>query len=177
MKMTQYHEFYTLAYIAKNRLRIKPKDEEEAKQVVKEQAVKEQAVKEQVKTNTIKEENEMLDLVKLYKERKIEKISEDAETARVKAWEKDTTYKTLKDLSEKTKTKSDYLFAFWFKAAPDLVEKELDKILKDKEEKELQLDKFISEVDAYLSLCETYEQKINALINFGILDNSGRLNV
>lgn len=35
MKMTEYHTFYTLPYIAEKRLRIKPKDEEEAKQVIK----------------------------------------------------------------------------------------------------------------------------------------------
>ena len=34
MKMTKYHTFYTLDYIAEKGLRIKPKDEEEAKQVI-----------------------------------------------------------------------------------------------------------------------------------------------
>ena len=107
----------------------------------------------------------------------MEKLSNDAETARVKAWEKDTTYKTLKDLAEKTKTKNGYLFTFDFEVMPDSVINEIDKIQKDREEKEIQLNKLIDEVNAYLSLCETYEQKINALIGFGILDNGGRLNV
>lgn len=156
MKMTKYHEFYTLDYIAEKGLRIKPKDEEEAKQVIaylyamgyqwssgtmqdtfysyygdktsyciypKEIAFSDEMSGwiapqqiigrgEQVKTNTIKEENEMLELVKLYKERKIEKLSNDAEAARAKAWEKDSTYKALKDLSEKNKNKRWLLIYF-----------------------------------------------------------------
>ena len=130
-----------------------------------------------IKPNTIKEENEMLELVKLYKDRKMDKLFKDADAAQSKAWEKDSTYKTLKDLSEKTKTKDGYLFTFDFAFMPDSVREEIDKIQKDREEKEIQLNKLIDEVNAYLSLCETYEQKINALIGFGILDNGGRLNV
>lgn len=60
---------------------------------------------------------------------------------------------------------------------PDSVRKEIDKIQKDREEKEIQLNKFIDEVNASLSLCETYGQKISVLIGFDIIDNSGRLTV
>lgn len=238
MKMTKYHTFYTLDYIAEKGLRIKPKDEEEAKQVIaylyamgyqwlsytmqdtfysyygdktsyciypdKEIAFsgemnkwiapqqivgKEETdnigsncsfdkfIKEQVKTNTIKEENEMLELVKLYKDRKMDKLFKDADAAQSVAWEKDTTYKALKDLAEKTKTKDGYLFTFNFEVMPDSVRKEIDKIQKDREEKEIQLNKFIDEVNAQLDLCETYGQKIVVLTGYEILDESGRLTV
>lgn len=232
MKMTKYHEFYTLDYIAEKGLRIKPKDEEEAKQVIaylyamgyqwssgtmqdtfysyygdktsyciypKEIAFSDEMsgwiapqqivgkeekdcsfdkfIKEQIKPNTIKEENEMLELVKLYKDRKMDKLFKDADAAQSEAWEKDTTYKALKDLAEKTKTKNGYLFTFNFEVMPDSVRKEIDKIQKDREEKEIQLNKFIDEVNAQLDLCETYGQKIVVLTGYEILDESGRLTV
>lgn len=236
--MKEYHTLYTLDYIAEKRLRIKPKDEEEAKQVIdylyamgyqwpsgtmqdtfysyygdktsyciypnKDIAFSdemshwiapqqisgkdeenqlvcsfkkfvEEQLQIQTETNIIKEENnKMLDLVKIYKYKKIEKLCEDSKKARAKAWEKDTTYKTLKDLSEKTK--DGYLFTFNFEVAPDLVVKELDRINREKEEKEIQLNKLIDEVNAHLSLCETYEQKIAILQGYEILDKSGRIN-
>lgn len=120
-------------------------------------------------------ENKMK-LLEIYRDRKMEKLSEDAEAARAKAWEKDTTYKALKDLSEKTKTKDGYLFTFNFAFMPDSVREEIDKIQKDREEKEIQLNRLINEVEAQLTECETYEQKVNVLKAYEILDEKGKVN-
>ena len=115
-------------------------------------------------------------LLEIYRDRKMEKLYKDMETAQDKAWEKDSTCKTLKELAEKTKTKDGYLFTFSFTFMPDSVKKEIDKIHKDKEEKEIQLNKLINEVEAQLAECETYEQKINVLKAYEILDEKGRVN-
>ncbi len=120
-------------------------------------------------------ENKM-ELLKIYRDRKTDKLIEDADKARSKAWEKNSTYKTLKDLSEKTKTKADYLFTFNFNTIPDSVREEIDKIQKDREEKEIQLSRFVKEVEAQLKECETYEQKINILKAYEILDEKGKVN-
>ena len=115
-------------------------------------------------------------LLEIYRDRKIDKLFKDMDTAQDKAWEKNSTYKTLKDLAEKTKTKDGYLFNFNFIFMPDSVREEIDKIHKDKEEKEIQLNRLINEVEAQLAECETYEQKINVLKAYEILDEKGRVN-
>lgn len=120
-------------------------------------------------------ENKMK-LLEIYRDRKTDKLFEDADKTQSKAWEKDTTYKALKDLSEKTKTKDGYLFTFDFAFMPDSVREEIDKIQKDREEKEIQLNRLINEVEAQLAECETYEQKINVLKAYEILDEKGKVN-
>lgn len=241
--MKEYHTLYTLDYIAENQISIKPKDEEEAKQLINylyamgyqwisdtqqdtfyhyyknktsyfispssvitfstcektgykyitpqqisgkdeenqlvcsfKKFVEEQ-LQIQTETNKIKEETNMLELVKLYKERKMGKIARYVDNARATAWERDSTYKTLKDLAEKTKKKNGYLFTFNFEIVPDLVAKELDRLNREKEEKEIELNKLIEEVNAQLDLCETYDQKIVILKGYGILDWYGKISV
>ena len=115
-------------------------------------------------------------LLEIYRDRKIDKLFKDMDTAQDKAWEKNSTYKALKDLAEKTKTKDGYLFNFNFIFMPDSVREEIDKIHKDKEEKEIQLNRLINEVEAQLAECETYEQKINVLKAYEILDEKGKVN-
>lgn len=118
----------------------------------------------------------IMKLLEIYRDRKMDKLFEDADKAQDKAWEKNSTYKTLKDLSEKTKTKDGYLFTFNFDIMPDSVREEINKIQKDKEEKEVQLNRLINEVNAQLQECETYEQKINILKAYEILDEKGKVN-
>lgn len=120
-------------------------------------------------------ENEMK-LLEIYRDRKMDKLFKDADAAQSVAWEKDSTYKALKDLAEKTKTKDGYIFTFDFAFMPDSVRKEIDKIQKDKEEKEIQLNRLMDEVNAQLTECETYEQKINVLKTYEILDEKGKVN-
>lgn len=120
-------------------------------------------------------ENEMK-LLEIYRDRKMDKIFKELDTAQDKAWEKDSTYKTLKDLSEKTKTKNGYLFTFNFDNMPDSVREEINKAQKNREEKEVQLSRLMDEVNAQLSECETYEQKINILKTYEILDEKGKVN-
>lgn len=131
-------------------------------------------------TNSIKErfegEDNKMKLLEIYRDRKIDKLFKDMDTAQDKAWEKNSTYKVLKELAEKTKTKDGYLFNFNFIFMPDSVREEIDKIHKDKEEKEIQLNRLINEVEAQLVECETYEQKINVLKAYEILDEKGRVN-
>lgn len=118
----------------------------------------------------------VMKLLEIYKDRKMDKLFRDADKAQDKAWEKNNTYKTLKDLSEKTKTKDGYLFTFNFGIMPDSVREEIDKIQRNKEENETQLSRLIDEVEAQLSECETYEQKINILKAYEILDEKGKVN-
>lgn len=120
-------------------------------------------------------ENKMK-ILEIYRDRKTDKLFEDEDKARSKAWEKNSTYKTLKDLFEKTKTKNGYLFTFNFATMPDSVREEIDKIQKDREEKETQLSRLVNEVEAQLKECETYEQKINILKAYEILDEKGKVN-
>lgn len=131
-------------------------------------------------TNSIKERFEggdnKMKLLEIYMDRKMDKLFKDMDTAQDKAWEKNSTYKALKDLAEKTKTKDGYLFNFNFIFMPDSVREEIDKIHKDKEEKEIQLNRLINEVEAQLAECETYEQKINVLKAYEILDEKGKVN-
>lgn len=118
----------------------------------------------------------IMKLLEIYRDRKMDKLFRDADKAQDKAWGKNSTYKALKDLSEKTKTKDGYLFTFNFGIMPDSVREEIDKIQKDKEEKEVQLNRLINEVNAQLQECETYEQKINILKAYEILDEKGKVN-
>lgn len=123
-----------------------------------------------------KEGENRMKLLEIYRDRKMDKLFKDADAAQSKAWEKDSTYKTLKDLSEKTKTKDGYLFTFRLTSIPDSVREEINKIRKDKEEKEVQLNRLMDEVNAQLAECETYEQKINVLKTYEILDEKGKVN-
>lgn len=118
----------------------------------------------------------IMKLLEIYRDRKMDKLFRDADKAQDKAWGKNSTYKALKDLSEKTKTKDGYLFTFNFGIMPDSVREEIDKIQKDKEEKEVRLNRLINEVNAQLQECETYEQKMNVLKTYEILDEKGKVN-
>lgn len=123
-----------------------------------------------------KEGENGMKLLEIYKDRKMDKLFKDADKAQDKALEKNSTYKMLMELAEKTKTKDGYLFTFHFGSMPDSVREEIDKIQKDREEKESQLNILINEVNAQLSECETYEQKINVLKVYEILDEKGKVN-
>ena len=233
----KYYNYYTLDYIAQNEIRIKPKDEEEAKLVIKylykagyswlvgtpqetcydvygsktcyrifpdkqitysnkelnciapQQITGIRAdvddygfeifvtVKKETQTNTIKEENKMLDLVKIYKERKEAQIEDNARIAKDKALDKDPTIKALRDLQAKSK-RSDggYMFTYELCNTSDIVEKEYEKITKNAVKETRELNALIDEVNAQLGLCETYAQKIAILKGYGILDESGRIN-
>lgn len=130
---------------------------------------------EYMKERFKKGDNEMK-LLEIYRDRKMDNLFKEADEAQDKAWEKDNTYKTLKDLAEKTKTKDGYLFTFNFDSMSDSLREEMDKIQKDRGEKVTKLNKLIDEVNAQLSECETYEQKMNVLKTYEILDEKGKVN-
>lgn len=236
--MEKYHSFYTLDYMAEKGIRIKPKDEEEAKLVIKylykagyrweydkhsnertatyydvygdktsyhiylngnitysdnlENCIVpqqitgmteggnygfERFVKEETQTNTIKEEKEMLDLVKIYKERKEAQIKDNARIAKNKALDKDPTIKALKDLQAKSKrSDGSDVFTYALCDTPDSLEKEYEKITENAVKETRELNALIDEVNAQLGLCETYDQKIAILKGYGILSESGRIN-
>ena len=243
--MEEYYQYYTLDYMAEKGIRIKPKDEEEAKQVIaylykagyrwragsKEDTfyktygdktsyriypnkvifysysdelenciapqqitgiedgnnvcsfnkfVKKQTqtqIQTQTQTNTIKEEKGMLDLVKIYKERKEAQIKNNARIAKDKALDKDPTIKALKDLQAKSKrSDGSDVFTYALCDTSDSLEKEYEKITENAVKETRELNALIDEVNAQLGLCETYDQKIAILKGYGILDESGRIN-
>ena len=124
-----------------------------------------------------KEGENKMELLEIYRVRKNNKLNEELDKAKEKAWEKDPTYKTLAELQEKSKTKDGhYVFEFSFFNKPDAVEKEYNKIKQEADKKATELSELIGEVRAQLAECETYEQKINVLKAYEILDEKGRVN-
>lgn len=237
--MEKYYQYYTLDYMAEKDIRIKPKDEEEAKQVIaylykagyhwlagsKEDTFYQSYVNKtsyriypdkviaysgessnciapqqitgiedgnsvcsfnkfvktqtqtQTQTNTIKDEKGMLDLVKIYKERKENEIHKKAKNEKEKAWNKDNLCKTLADLQKKTtRENGSYMFTYELSDTPDIVKKEYDKINENEAKETRELNALIDEVNAQLGLCETYDQKMTILKGYGIINDSGRIN-
>lgn len=119
-------------------------------------------------SSNIKEEKENMELLNIFIDRKRELLTDQREIEFEDVRECNETYRKAKELG------NDVQFVGKFNQE---ILNDLDEIAKRYEEEIAKLSKFKKEVEAQLEICETYEQKIDILKVYNILDNKGRLTI
>ena len=125
----------------------------------------------------IKKENNEMELLNIYFDRKQKEVKEKHREKDIKIKSKDPIYKELNDIAKKYKdvrgvvcyTAYDFEFSDEIKNA----------IVKNDRDCDVQLDanyELKAEIIAQLDVCETYEQKMNILKSYGVIDENGILN-
>lgn len=118
--------------------------------------------------SNIKEEKENMELLNIFIDRKRELLTDQREIEFEDVRECDETYRKAKELGNDVK--------FVGKFSQEILD-DLDEIAKRYEEEIAKLSKFKKEVEAQLEICETYDQKIDILKLYNILDNKGKLSI
>lgn len=143
------------------------------------QAVSDQPT-EETKTFNIKGENEMNRILEVYYGRKRDKINAEFGKKCDKIKLADENYKVYNECVDKLvpiyeKTKQTFhditkpLFS-------DETNKKLDELNLKREKELTKLDNEFDEINAQLSMCETYEQKQSVLKLYKVIDENGKLN-
>lgn len=125
----------------------------------------------------IKKENNEMELLNIYFDRKQKEVKEKYKEKDVKIRCKDPVYKELHDIAKKYEgvrgvichTGCDFEFSDEIKKA----------IVKNDRDYDAQLDanyELKAEITAQLEVCETYEQKMNVLKSYGVVNANGILN-
>lgn len=122
----------------------------------------------------------MNNILDIYGARKREKINKHYEQLMELTKLADERYATFKDCSDKLDKlyKEDGVITHPL-VEPQLAEntkKHLEKLAELREEEYCKLENLMREVNAQLSMCETYEQKQNVLNNYKILKSNGKIN-
>jgi hypothetical protein len=124
-----------------------------------------------------KKENKEMELLEIYfeeKQRQLE-IKRDAKCDKIKL--KDPIIRELEALAKKYKdVKGLSIFANYEYQFSKEIYAELDKCEKDYKRQKGELIGLKKEIIAQLDLCETYEQKMNVLKAYGVVDEQGKLN-
>lgn len=135
---------------------------------------------EETKTFNIKGENEMNRILEVYYERKRDKINAEFGKKCDKIKLADENYKVYKEcvdklapIYEKTKQTFHDITKPYFS---DETNKKLDELNLKREEELTKLDKDFDEINAQISMCETYEQKQSVLKLYKVIDENGKLN-
>ena len=127
--------------------------------------------------NYIEKENKEMELLEIYfeeKQRQLE-IKRDAKCDKIKL--KDPIIRDLEALAKKYKdVKGLSIFANYEYQFSKEIYAELDKCEKDYKRQKGELIGLKKEIIAQLDLCETYEQKMNVLKAYGVIDEQGKLN-
>ena len=122
-------------------------------------------------------ENKEMELLEIYfeeKQRQLE-IKRDVKCDKIKL--KDPIIRELEALAEKYKdVKGLSIFANYEYQFSKEIYAELDKCEKDYKRQKGELIGLKKEIIAQLDLCETYEQKMNVLKAYGVIDEQGKLN-
>lgn len=116
-----------------------------------------------------KKENEMNKILEIYEKRVISKAWKDAEKRAEKIKEKDNDYAAFKKLNN-----SKIQFTGNFSKE---IEVELDKNRDIATVTVAKAQQTVMEVEAQLEICETYEQKINILKLYNVLNEEGKLSI
>jgi hypothetical protein len=135
---------------------------------------------EETKTFNIKGENEMNRIVEVYYGRKRDKINAEFGKKCDKIKLADENYKVYKEcvdklapIYEKTKQTFHDITKPYFS---DETNKKLDELNLKREEELTKLDNDFDEINAQISMCETYEQKQSVLKLYKVIDENGKLN-
>ena len=128
-----------------------------------------------------------MELLNIYQQRKQIKISEEFENKRKELRKKDTLYTKLLKLKEEYENRlSDEhalrddgysIFSLNNYKAPKALMEEFNDLEREEDSAYSELSKLVEEVKAQLSICETYEQKMNILKVYGILTEEGKINI
>lgn len=125
----------------------------------------------------IKEEKKEMELLDIYFNEKIKQleIKHDAKCDKIKL--KDPIVRELEALAEKYKdVKGLSIFTTYeYQFSQEILE-EMNKCDKDYRIQREKLSSLEYEIKAQLDICETYEQKMNVLKAYGVIDEQGKLN-
>lgn len=119
-----------------------------------------------------KGENEM-ELLEIYKNRKMEEIEKECKENIKKLEWKDEINLEIKEFEILIKQKYDLKDFEILSNTSTFTDETTFKIHKEEDNmtnKKRELRDLISEVEAQIKLCETYEQKIDVLVNYGVID-------
>lgn len=135
---------------------------------------------EEIKTVNIKGDYEMNRILEIYYGRKRDKINAEFGKKCDKIKLADENYKVYKEcvdklapIYEKTKQTFHDITKPYFS---DETNKKLDELNLKREEELTKSDIEIDEINAQLSMCETYEQKQSVLKLYKVIDENGRVN-
>lgn len=135
-----------------------------------------------------RKENNIMKLLDIYRERKQNQITEEFDKKRKQLKEKDTLYTKLLKLKEEYETRlkteqiaSDMVNMNIFNLnnykPSEKLNEEFNNLMREEDLAYEELNKLVEEVDSQLSICETYEQKMNILKLYNIITEEGKLNV
>ena len=124
----------------------------------------------------LEKENKM-NILDVYFENEQEKNDEKFEKMKEKAMKKDIVYKEVVDLKNKYRGVSGIDISISTRAyqPSDEVIKELSKLYDKRDARDKELRALEKEIRAQLDICETYEQKMNVLKAYGVVDEQGKL--
>lgn len=127
--------------------------------------------------NKIKEEKKEMELLEIYFNEKIKQLEIEHDKKRDKIKTKDPIIKELGALAKKYKdVKGLSIFPNCeYQFSKEILE-ELNKCDKDYRIQREKLSSLENEIKAQLDICETYEQKMNVLKVYGVVDEQGKLN-
>lgn len=130
-----------------------------------------------IETLQNKEEKEMK-LLKIYQERKLEQIDKNYEQMREAIVKDDEFMKKVEEFEKALKAEYKEIYediTVSISAKTEDTQKKLDILRKERDDAKEELSKKYVEIEAQLDICETYEQKIDVLVSYGVLDKKTKV--
>ena len=114
-------------------------------------------------------EANLMKILDIYKDNRVEEINQKYSKEREEILEKDEIVKDIQKINKKI-AKTDFKPISYETRMTEETQKLLNDNEATRKEEIVKIDDLVEEVTAQLELCETYEQKIQVLINYGIID-------
>jgi hypothetical protein len=131
----------------------------------------------------IKEDNKIMKILELYKERKEEAIVKDFEKKEEAILAEDEIQKIIKEMVHQVNSifeneaREDRLYIDSKNFCQEKTMDKLDELDEEKEDEILQLNKTIEEIEAMFEMTEDYEERMKILKKYGIINKDGKLSI
>jgi hypothetical protein len=133
--------------------------------------------------NSVKNEEDNMKILDIYKERKEDAILEDYEKKEEAVLAEDEMQKIINEMTDQvnalleSENRTDFFYVESEGFTLTKTNEKLDKLNEEKEDEILQLNKTIEEIEAMFELTEDYEERMKILKKYGIIDKDGKMSL